>query len=313
MKSEADRNFGHSTFQKLLTYAHGNREDFNLLLARFAIERFLYRLSISEYAGRFILKGASLFLIWMGKSFRVTRDVDLLGSGPANPEQLVGIFRDIIELESPGNDGLTFDYNSIRAFPIREDQLYEGIRVTIIGLLHTARIPLQIDVGFGDAVIPAPEDIKYPSLLGHPAARLRAYSPYTAAAEKIDTMINLGMINSRMKDFYDIWLMSGIFEFNGTILQDSMKNTFIRRGTRLPEGLPLVFSQEFSTNHQKTQQWKAFIRKSRPENAPENFAEVMDVVSQFVLPVYKAILEDTRFHKEWTEGGPWRLKERQNS
>lgn len=312
MKSEADRNQGHSIFQRLLNHARRTGEDFNLLLARYAVERFLYRLSISEHAGKFILKGASLFLIWMGKSYRATRDVDLLGSGSADPHQIVGMFRNIIGLESPGNDGLTFDYNSINAFPIREDQLYDGIRVTFIGLLQTARIPVQIDIGFGDAVIPAPEYIEYPSLLGHPAARLRAYSRYTAAAEKIDAMINLGMINSRMKDFYDVWLMSKTFEFDGMLLQGSINNTFIRRETRLPEGLPLVFSEEFSTDHQKTLQWKAFIRKSCPENAPENFREVMGVVSQFVLPVYQAIREDTRFRKKWNKGGPWLQKERQN-
>ena len=240
----------------------------------------------------------------------MTRDADLLGSGPADPEQLVAILKDIIGLESPKNDGLTFDSNSIHAVPIREDELYDGIRVTFTGLLHTARIPIQIDIGFGDEVVPAPERVKYPSLLGHPVARLRAYSRYSMVAEKIDAMIRLGMINSRMKDFYDIWLMRGIFDFDGTILQESMTSTFIRRGTRLPEGFPLVFADEFSNDTQKKLQWQAFIRKSRPENAPENFSEVMGIVSQFVLPLYQAIQEDKRFRMKWTNGGPWIEKER---
>jgi len=305
MKSETDRNFGHSTFQKLLNHARETREDFNLLLARYAVERILYRLSISEYASRFILKGASLFLIWMGKSYRVTRDADLLGSGPADPEQLVEIFKDIIGLESPKNDGLAFDSNSIHAVPIREDQLYDGIRVTFTGLLHTARIPIQIDIGFGDAVVPAPERVKYPSLLGHPVARLRAYSRYSMAAEKTDAMIRLGMMNSRMKDFYDIWLIRRLFDFDGKILQDSMKSTFIRRGTGLPEGLPIVFTEEFISDKQKQIQWKAFLRKSHPENAPEKFSEVMEVMFKFIFPVYQAIQNEISFLKKWVGGGPW--------
>jgi len=307
---EPKRNIGHSIFQKLLNHARMTGEDFNLLLARYGVERFLYRLSLSVYSEKFILKGASLFLVWMGRTYRVTRDADLLGFGPADPEHLTGVFKEVCKSISPGTDGIEFDEGSIQAVPIREDQLYDGIRVTFIGLLHKARIPMQIDVGFGDTIIPAPIRVEFPTILGYSAPILRAYSRYTMAAEKIDAMIRLGMVNSRMKDFYDIWLISRIFEFEGTVFLDSIKNTFERRATQIPADTPIVFTDEFRKDYQKKVQWQAFIRKSRPENAIEIFSEVMEVVSQFVIPPINAIQNDFRFNLFWPKTGPWSPKKK---
>jgi hypothetical protein len=173
------RNTAHSIFQRLLKYAKLHGEDFNLLLSRYGVERLLYRLSISNHADRFILKGASLFLVWQGQNYRVTRDADLLGSGPADIETLTDIFKELCEITTEDIDGIKFLIDTVRAVPIREEQEYDGIRVTLVGLLYQARIPLQVDIGFGDAITPEPERITFPTLLNAPAPELMAYPRYT--------------------------------------------------------------------------------------------------------------------------------------
>jgi predicted nucleotidyltransferase component of viral defense system len=197
-------NTGHSVFQRLLNHARAQGEDFNLLLFRYGVERLLYRLSISPYAEKFILKGASLFLVWKGQNYRVTKDADLLGLGPADADHLIGVFRELCRTASVDVDGIEFVPDTVRAIPIREEQHYDGIRVTLEGLLHQARIPLQIDIGFGDAITPAPEKVTFPTLLNAPAPKLLAYPRYTMVAEKLEAMVRLGIANSRMKDFYDV-------------------------------------------------------------------------------------------------------------
>jgi len=212
------RNVGHSVFQRLLNQARTHGEDFNLLLFRYGVERLLYRLSISPYTDRFILKGASLFLVWKGQNYRVTKDADLLGLGPADAEHLTDIFKEICQAASDDVDGIEFMPDTVRAAPIREEQAYDGIRVTLVGLLHQARIPLQVDIGFGDDVTPGPERIEFPTLLDAPGPKLLAYPRYTMVAEKLEAMVRLGVANSRMKDFYDVWLLSRLFEFDGRTL-----------------------------------------------------------------------------------------------
>ena len=211
-------NIGHSVYQRLLNYAKEHREDFSLLLSRYGVERLLYRLSISPHVDKFILKGASLFLVWTGQNYRVTKDANLLCSGPADVEHVTAVFRELCQIVTDDADGIVFVADTVRAVPIREEQEYGGIRVTLLGMLHNARIPLQIDIGFGDAITPAPERINFPTLLNAPAPELLAYPRYTMVSEKLEAMVRLGIANSRMKDFYDVWLLSKLFAFEGRTL-----------------------------------------------------------------------------------------------
>jgi len=192
MNPDKRRNLGHSVFQRLLSHARTRREDFNLLLFRYGIERLLYRLSVSPHADSFILKGASLFLVWKGQSYRVTKDVDLLGVGPADIEHIIGIFRDLCKATAGDVDGIEFKADTVSAVPIREEQAYDGIRVTLVGMIHQARILLQVDIGFGDVVTPEPERIEFPTLLDNPLPQLFAYPRHTVVAEKFEAMVRLG-------------------------------------------------------------------------------------------------------------------------
>ncbi|MFH1974492.1 MAG: nucleotidyl transferase AbiEii/AbiGii toxin family protein [Pseudomonadota bacterium] len=306
MSQSKKPDIGHSVFNRLLNRARAGKEDFNLLLFRYGIERLLYRLSISPHADKFILKGASLFLAWKGQHYRVTKDLDLLGLGPADVEHISGVFKELCHVATDERDGIQFITDSVRALPIREAQAYDGIRVTLMGILHQARIPLQIDIGFGDAVTPEPERITFPTLLDTPPPQLLAYPRYTMVAEKFEAMVRLGIANSRMKDFYDMWLMSRLFEFNGRTLCDAILNTFKRRSTLLPFGLPMPFTDEFRKDAQKQIQWQAFVRKSKPEDVPGGLDAVIDHVAAFLMPVMEAIQRDEPVGFYWPHGGPWR-------
>ncbi|RJQ58800.1 MAG: nucleotidyl transferase AbiEii/AbiGii toxin family protein [Desulfobacteraceae bacterium] len=305
MSPSKKRDAGHSVFQRLLNHAKTHGEDFNLLLFRYSVERFLYRLSISSHADRFVLKGASLFLVWKGQNYRVTRDADLLGIGPADAEHLIDIFKELCKVASNDVDGIEFMPDTVRAVPIREEQEYGGVRVTIMGLLHQARIPLQVDIGFGDVVTPEPERIRFPTILNAPQPQLLAYPRYTMVAEKFEAMVRLGVANSRMKDFYDVWLLSRFFEFDGRTLCEAIRNTFRRRSTALPDGLPVAFTDEFRKDVQKQTQWRAFVRNSKPENVSGDIDAVIGNVVVFLIPVMEAARREQPFELSWLQGGPW--------
>jgi len=307
MSPTRKRNVGHSVFQRLLKNAKTRGEDFNLLLLRYGVERLLYRLSISTYADRFILKGASLFLVWKVQDYRVTKDADLLGFGNADTERITRIFRKLCQLITEDIDGIEFIPDTVKAAPIREEHVYGGIRVTLMGMLHQAQIPLQIDICFGEAVTPAPERIKFPTLLDTPPPELLAYPRYTMVAEKLEAMVRLGMANSRMKDFYDVFLLSRLFDFDGSILCDAIRNTFVRRSTSLPRGLPMAFTDEFRKDSQKQNQWRAFLRKAKPKNVSEEIDAVIGEVASFLAPVLKAASEDKPFQSMWSKGGSWAM------
>jgi predicted nucleotidyltransferase component of viral defense system len=305
MSPTRKRNVGHSVFQRLLKHAKTHGEDFNLLLLRYGLERLLYRLSISPYADRFILKGASLFLVWKVQDYRVTKDADLLGFGTADTERIKSIFQKLCQTVTESVDGIEFIPDTVKVAPIREEHVYDGIRVTLMGMLHQAQIPLQIDICFGDAVTPAPEQIKFPTLLDAPPPQLLAYPRYTMVAEKLEAMVRLGVADSRMKDFYDVFLLSRLFDFDGWILCDAIRNTFVRRSTLLPRGLPMAFTDEFRKDTQKQTQWQAFLRKAKPKNVPEEIDAVIGEVASFLVPVLKAASEDKPFQPAWSKGGSW--------
>lgn len=268
------KNPAHSIFQRLLNRARTNKEDFNLLLSRYGTERFLYRLSISPYGDRFILKGATLFLVWKGQNFRVTRDVDFLGIGDFDITQLANMFRDICHIDSK-EDGMIYLSESVRAEEIREGQDYRGVRITLIGLLNQARIPLQADIGFGDEITPAPESVKYPTLLDAPPPLLKAYPRYTLVAEKVEIMVKLGLANSRMKDFYDVWLLSRLFSFQGNILRKALENTF--------------------------------IRKSGPDIPVGSLSDVISDIAVFLAPIIESLQFNAPFDDGWVPDQGWRL------
>jgi hypothetical protein len=268
------------------------------------MERFLYRLSISPHNDRFILKGASLFLVWKGQNYRVTRDADLLGLGNRNLEMLAEVFRDTCDIECK-HDGMIYLPDSLKAEEIREDQEYGGIRITLVGLLNQARIRLQVDIGFGDAVTPAPEDIEYPTLFDGPPTLLKAYPRYTMVAEKLEAMVKLGLANGRMKDFYDIWLLSRLFPFDGDVLRRAFQNTFTRRRTPLPASTPFAFTPGFYEDPQKQVQWTAFIKKSRPDVQVGNLAAAIVEISGFLTPVIESLQSDVPFENAWQPDQGW--------
>lgn len=294
------KNVATSVRQRLLNRSRNTGETFHNLSLRYGIERLLYRLSQSDHADEFILKGASLFYVWTGQLYRPTKDVDMLRFGPTDPELLARIIESCVTMKVV-DDGLVFDTDTIEARPIREVELYSGVRVTLKAYLGKAMISLQLDVGTGDSVTPDAERIEYPSLLDDmPSASLRAYRFETAIAEKCEAMIKLGMSNSRMKDFYDVFVLARDQAFEGATLVEAVRDTFLRRGTSLPEQLPVAWTLEFSQDSQKIKQWGAFLKKSRLQ-APD-LSKVIDVVRTFLIPVCHAARGDATAPNYWSDG-----------
>jgi predicted nucleotidyltransferase component of viral defense system len=290
--------------QRLLNLSRNRGEDFNLTLTRYGIERLLYRLSQSGHADHFVLKGALLLSLWTGRLQRPTRDIDLLSYGDSSQEALTQLFRDICLVDVQA-DGLTFHADSVRVTEIREDQEYGGQRVQLTATLGNARIHLQVDIGFGDAITPAPDDIEYPSLLGLPPPRLRAYPKETAIAEKLEAMIALGMANSRMKDFYDVWMMSRELQFDGRTLARAIQATFRRRRSELPHTAPTAFTEEFAGNPDKGVQWNAFLSRNRLDAGGMGLMHVIQEIRLFLMPPMLAAANGQEFEQVWPVGGPW--------
>jgi predicted nucleotidyltransferase component of viral defense system len=243
----------------LLNHSREQNEDFSLTLTRYAIERLLYRLTQSAYAHQFVLKGAMLFVVWTGQTYRSTRDLDLAGYGDSSPDKLRQIFAEVCQL-AVEPDGLVFAPDTIRVAENREEQEYPGQRVRLLARLGRAEIPLRIDIGFGDAMTPAPNEVEYPTLLNLPPPRLKVCPKETMIAEKLQAMVTLGMVNSRMKDFYDIWTMAQQFTFNGRVLVQAIRATFERRETEIPAVLPVALTTKFGQDSEKQKLWQAFLR-----------------------------------------------------
>jgi predicted nucleotidyltransferase component of viral defense system len=293
-----------SVRQRLLNLSRQRQEDFNLVLSLYAIERFLYRLSQSPYAGQFVLKGAVLFSIWTGKLHRPTRDLDLLGFGDTSAGNLNEVFQAICRQEAPP-DGMVFDASSIRVAQILEGQEYGGRRLQMKATLDTARVSLQIDIGTGDAITPGARLTRYPTLLDFPAPELRSYPKETVVAEKLHAMVVHGVVNSRMKDYYDLWLLSRLFEFDGSLLADAIRATFARRATPVPTSTPIALSRRFAQDSQKIAQWQAFLSRSRLDGGDESFEQVVANLEMFLGPPYRSIGGERTFTASWPPGGPW--------
>jgi hypothetical protein len=295
-------NIGASVRGRLLNKARAEKLDYNLLLTRYALERMLYRLSISEQRDQFLLKGALLFDLWFDVPHRPTHDADFLGFGSADITHVEEIFRTISRIEV--EDGIVFQPGSVKAAEIRKEANYAGARVTLLGLLDSARCPVQIDVGFGDAVVPGPEDVTYPIILpGMPEPQIRAYPRYTVVAEKLEALTSLGMLNSRMKDFFDLWVLAKHSDFDGAVLARAVAATFEQRQTAIPQGLPIGLSDEFINDAQKEKQWQAFLRKNALN--PMLLAVVVADLREFLMPVLSSISAGVRYDRSWRSGEGW--------
>ena len=303
MSKKKSKNIDASVRQRLLNLSRERNEDFNLILTRYAVERFLYRLSKSKHADRFILKGAMLTAIWIGEMHRPTRDLDLLGFGDPETEALRGVIKDIC-LVKVEKDGLEYEADSIEIEEIRENREYPGQRVKVNARLGNARIRIQIDVGFGDAVTPKAKIISFPVLLDYPAPRIRAYNKETQIAEKIQSMVFLGMANSRMKDFYDLFILSKTFSFNGNTIVKAIKATFERRGTQIPEDKPLALTDEFANDTDKNIQWKAFINRNNLEDI--DFPQLIKALGEFLLEPLQVAAFENPFNYEWVDNKYWK-------
>lgn len=290
-----------SVRQRLLNRARSEGRLFSELLQYFAMERFLYRLSRSAHAERFVLKGALMLRVWRAAELRPTMDIDLLGRTSNEEGEVAAQIRDVLLVEVE-TDGLVFDPDSIRTERVTEDADYGGIRIRFSGALDTARAHMQIDIGFGDVVYPLPEKFDLPVMLDFPAPRLLCYSRESSIAEKFEAMVKLGMLNSRMKDFYDIWLLSRQFDFKGTELAQAIRLTFERRGTELPLEIE-AFTQPFVDAKQT--QWTAFRNRLQQPHVPESFAEITASVERFLSPVVSALSSDEPSPVNWAASGPW--------
>ena len=294
------RNVAASVRARLLNKARAENRDFTLVLTRYALERLLYRLSISEHADHFLLKGALLFDLWFDVPLRPTRDMDLLGFGLAEEPHLIAAFTDLCALAV--DDGIRFDAQSVRAEEIRKEANYAGIRVTLLGWVDGARCPVQVDVGYGDAVTPGPEAVEYPVMIDEfPAPKLRVYPRYTVVAEKLEAMITLGVANSRMKDYFDLWVLARHSDFEGVVLHQAIGATLSRRGTDLPTEVPFGLTDTFATDPQKLMQWQGFLKKNRLEALALD--RVVADLREFLMPPLSALASGQGFGWSWGREG----------
>lgn len=298
-------NLAASVRQRLMNVAKERGEEFQYVLTRYGMERLLYRLTQSEHASVFVLKGAALFQLWTNQPHRPTRDLDFLGSGAPTIARFEGLLKDVCAVDVE-DDGLIFDAKTIVAEQIKETDEYQGLRLRLVASLQNARIPLQLDIGFGDAVTPGTEDVTYPTILGFPPPTLKAYPRETVVAEKFQAMVKLGIANSRMKDFYDLWTLAMQFDFDGTLLAKAIRATFARRQTELPGAAPLALTEEFAEDDRKQAQWKAFLRKDRLGSPDLKLRTVTEVIAEFLLPPTSAAQGDLGFAQQWVAGGPWK-------
>jgi hypothetical protein len=301
MSAKSPLNVAASIRQRLLNRARRDHRPFNELLQYYAMERFLYRLSKSAHGQRFILKGALMLRAWRSPEFRTTMDIDMLGRTSNEVESIIAQIQEILSTEVEP-DGLAFNPASIQAERITEDADYGGIRIRFRGTLDVARVTMQIDIGFGEIVFPGFEESDLPTMLDSPTLKLLCYSRESTIAEKFEAMVKLGELNSRMKDFYDIWLLSRQFNFKGADLTEAIRHTFGHRGTRLSTEI-VAFTNSFIDAKQI--QWSAFWKRLQQDHVPSLFRDIVSEVSGFLLPLVAALQYGTSFPMKWAPPGPW--------
>ena len=298
------RDIAASIRQRLLNESKSKKRPFQELLQYFAMERFLYRLGQHGMSDRFILKGALLMTAWKTAESRPTVDIDLSAKTSNDHDHIRKWIEELCAMPVE-DDGLSFDAASIEVRRIKEDADYEGIRIRFEATLARAKVPMQIDIAFGDVITPHPSKLDYPVILDLPAPRLLAYPRETVIAEKLEAITVLGLLNSRLKDYFDIWLLSKIYSFDGIDLAQALTATFQNRATVIearPVGLTAKFSSD--SNHQK--QWTAFRKRGRFPNAPDDLTTLVNAVGKFAIPLLEALSGPGKFHQAWMAGGPWR-------
>jgi predicted nucleotidyltransferase component of viral defense system len=304
-KKDEIKNVPASVRDRLKKIADKTGENYNTLLVRYAIERLLFRLSKSKHKKRFVLKGAMLFALWKETPHRVTRDLDLLGFGESSIEELKTVFAEICAQAVP-DDGLIFDSATVKAEPIRAQEMYVGVRVDVQGKIGNARTPIQIDVGFGDATAVDPVDVEFPTLLDMPAPKVRAYRMETSLAEKYSATVTLGIANTRMKDYFDFWFLGKHFEFDGQELADSLLATLKRRGKDIPTETPIGFTEAFAKDASRQAIWKSFWKKSVRTEPMLSLEEVVSFAASFLVPPAIAAAKGQKFARKWKPGGTWK-------
>jgi len=295
------KNIAASVRQRLLNKSRSEKRPFQELVQYYAMERFLYRLAQSQHANRFILKGALMLRIWKTPEIRSTMDIDLLGRTNNSVSVLIANITDILSVDIDP-DGLSFFPENITAERITDDAKYQGIRIWFPAKLDTIRLNIQIDIGFGDIIYPAPEKSEIPTMLEFPSPRLLCYSRESSIAEKFEAMLKLRELNSRMKDFYDIWLLSRHFGFDGATLSEAIRLTLEQRGTELPDEI-VAFSHEFIATKQT--QWNAFRKKLNQDHVPAEFNDIVMKVKEFIGPIASALTSRKPPPSKWSAPGPW--------
>ena len=297
------KNLAASVQARLQNHARATKRPFQELLQYYAMERFLYRLSKTPYRTRFVLKGALMLHVWKAPLARATKDLDFLGHLDNSLENLEGVIRQVCAANVEP-DGMVFDAATVKTERIKEDADYEGVRVRFVGLLGRARVAMQIDVGFGDVVTPAAETITYPTLLEFPAPELSGYPRETVVAEKFQAMVYLRTLNSRIKDFYDVWLLANQYAFDGALLAKAIAATFANRDTAI-DMAPIAFTPDFTEQGSTLAQWTAFRNKLPNTECPAQLSTVVTVLAGFLLPIARALASGESFDRHWSPGGPW--------
>lgn len=298
------KNVAASVHQRLLNLSRQSGRPFNELAQYYALERWLYRLAQSDYQNQFVLKGALMLLVWRMPVSRPTRDIDLLGRVSNDLASVQNVIATICQIPA-AEDGMVFDHESVATERIAEDADYEGVRATFQALLGNANLPMQIDIGFSDIITPEATSIVYPAILGHRAPELRAYNRETVIAEKFEAMVKLGELNSRMKDFFDIWILARTGQFRRLELAHAIEQTFSHRGTALIID-PVCFTEAFATSPSKIAQWAAFLRRNTFTDVPDTFSDVVNFIAGFLRPIATSSFDVEALHSVWEAGGPWR-------
>ena len=302
--SKSARDKAESVRHRLRNRLRERGEDAQFGLQRYAVERFLYRLGASPYRDRFVLKGAALFALWGGAVYRPTRDLDLMGYGSPEETDVLAVMREIC-LDPAAADEIVFVPDTLSAEPIRDDSEYQGLRVRLDATLGASRIPVQIDIGFGNAIEPPPQDTEYPTLLDDPPPRIRTYPPEAVVAEKLHAMVVLGERNSRHKDFYDLYVIACQFPFDGKRLMRVFSATFKRRRTPIETALPAALTPRFYADEGHARQWRAYLSRNSLPGAPADFVAVGELLQAFLVPPWRALADDRPFFDTWPASGPW--------
>lgn len=303
--SKPAQNIAASIRQQLANHARENRQNFQTVLFRYGVERLLYRIGVSAHGDRFVLKGATLFVVWGAAGHRPTRDLDLLGFGNPEVEAVCQDFREIVAVEADG-DGIVFHPETVQGEAIRKGKGYRGVRLRLQATLDGAKIPLQVDVGFGDAVMPQPKVGPFPTILDLPFPQVKIYPREVVVAEKFEAMVALGDTNSRMKDFFDLWTIARSFAFSGQELRDAMAATFARRGTALPTDLPIALTPAYTDDAKVVGWWSAFLSKVGHTGPSVGLADVAAELVAFLMPIAAACRSERPFASAWQPGGPWK-------